>query len=138
MIISDFLFLSIEADSLADDNRLGTCGAPDRERHFEADSQDALTCFTGTRAEGMFTSELVGGCSTIMLWRDITSHVWGLSAYVHTICTNDQLTEALHLGYDVQVYRSISQAYSDKPDNFTDSIHRHEFPASKKCCIMCV
>lgn len=76
MIISDFLFLGVEADALADDSGFGAGSAPDREGHFEADCEDALTGFACTRAEGMLAGELVGGGRAFVLWRDITSHIW--------------------------------------------------------------
>ncbi len=75
MIISHFFLLGVEADALADDGGFGAGGAPDREGHFEADSQYALTGFACTRAEGMLAGELVGGSGALVLWRDITSHI---------------------------------------------------------------
>lgn len=53
MVVTRFLLLGIETDTLADDSGLGACGAPDRIRHFEADGEDALASFTSTRTEGM-------------------------------------------------------------------------------------
>ena len=37
IVIPDFLFFGVKADSLADYGRFGACGAPYWERQFEAD-----------------------------------------------------------------------------------------------------
>ena len=76
MIISNFLLLGVETNALADDSGFGAGSAPDRKGHFEADCEDALTDFACTRAEGVLTSELIGGGGAFVLWRDITSHIW--------------------------------------------------------------
>lgn len=77
MIISNFLLLGVETNALADDSGFGAGSAPDRERHLEADCEDALTGFACARAEGVLASEFVGGGGAFVLWRDITSHIWG-------------------------------------------------------------
>ena len=53
VVIADFLFLGVEANTLADDGRLRASTAPDGKGHFEADSQNALARFAGASAEGM-------------------------------------------------------------------------------------
>lgn len=75
MIVTHLFLLGVEADALADDSGFGAGGAPDRERHFEADCEDALTRLACTRAECMLARKLVGGGSAFVLRRDITSHV---------------------------------------------------------------
>lgn len=76
MIVSHLFFLRVEADALADDSGFGAGGAPDRKGHFEADCENTLTGFACTRAKGMLAGELVGGGGPLVLWRDITSHIW--------------------------------------------------------------
>ena len=61
MVVADFLLLGIEAHALADDGRFRARGAPDGERHLEADGQDALGGFSRARAEGVFFGDLVRG-----------------------------------------------------------------------------
>ena len=75
MVIPDFFLLGVETDALADDGGFGAGGAPDREGHFEANCQNALTDFACTRSEGMLAGELVCGSGALVLWRDITSHI---------------------------------------------------------------
>ena len=53
MIISNFFLFSIEANTLPNDGRLGTRSAPDSERHFETDCEDALTGFASAVAQSM-------------------------------------------------------------------------------------
>lgn len=76
IVASHFFLLGIEADALADDSGFGAGCTPDRERHFEANSEYALAGFACTRAECMLAGELVGGGGALVLWRDITSHIW--------------------------------------------------------------
>lgn len=76
MIITHFFLLGVEADALANNGGFGAGCTPDRERHFKANSEYALTGFAGTRAECMLACELVGGGGALVLWRDITSHIW--------------------------------------------------------------
>lgn len=76
MVVSHLLLLGVKANALANDSGLGAGGAPDGEGHFEADYEDALTGFVSARAQSMLASELVGGGGALVLWRDITSHIW--------------------------------------------------------------
>lgn len=76
MVVSHFLLLGVEANALANNSGFGAFGAPYWEGHFEADCEDALTGFACTGAEGMLTSELVGGGGALVLRRDVTSHIW--------------------------------------------------------------
>lgn len=76
MVIAHFFLLGVEADALTDDSGFGTGGAPDWEGHFETNCEDALIGFACTGAEGMLAGELVGGGSALVLWRDVTSHIW--------------------------------------------------------------
>ena len=76
MIISHLFLFGVEANALADDSRFGAGVAPNGKWHFKADCKDTLTSFACTRAESMLASELVGGGAALVLWRDITSHIW--------------------------------------------------------------
>ena len=75
MVISHLLLLGVEANALPNDGGFGTGSAPDWERHFEADSENALTGFACTGAESMLASKLVGRGGAFVLWRDVTSHI---------------------------------------------------------------
>lgn len=76
MVVSHFFLLGVEADALANDSGFGAGRAPDREGHFKTDCEDTLTDFACTRAECMLAGELVGGGGALVLWRNITSHIW--------------------------------------------------------------
>ena len=97
MIIPHFLLLGVEPNALTDDCGFGAGGAPNGKRHFEADRQDALASFVGTRTQSVLAGELVGGGGALMLWRDITSHIWKCLVGKQRV-GNGGLTEALHLG----------------------------------------
>ena len=61
-VVSNLLLFGIEAHTLAYYCGFGAGGAPDWERHFEADGQEALAYITGAGAEGVvFAGCLVEG-----------------------------------------------------------------------------
>lgn len=53
-VVSDLFLLGIEADALTDDHGVGLAGgAPDGERHFETDREDAEGGFAGAGTKSM-------------------------------------------------------------------------------------
>lgn len=53
VIVSNFLFLGVEAYALPDNRRLRTGGTPDCEGHFEADGEDTLAGLASTISKSM-------------------------------------------------------------------------------------
>ena len=126
-VISHFLLLGVEADALANDRWFGAGGAPNGERHFEADSQYTLTRFMGARAQSMFAGELVGGRGALVLWRDITSHIWKCLVGERTTVGKSGHTEALHLGCD-----KIQSLNSDKHKVLLNMLVQCQYAAQAK------
>ena len=98
VIVADPFFLGIEPYALAYNARLGTGGAPDSERHFEADRKNTLTGFASTGSKSVLTGQFVSRGGAFVLWGHIAPHIYGPSVYVHHFSWDGRLTKALHVG----------------------------------------
>jgi len=82
-VVPDLLLFSVEAHPLRNVTIAGE--AEHVEGHFEADR-----LLVTTEAGGLFAMELVAGCCTLVLRRDIPSHVEALHSGVGVFVMRDE------------------------------------------------